>query len=202
MPQGCACIVMHMAWLGLPGLEQKLDRNVALQVRPRAAWLTWQVSASRLGNAMQSRHCHSHVYTDEPRRPMRYMCPGPKKGLLLVTCCFEKADGGASIWRGSRSSRFASRKRTPDSDRCRLVINGWAGPVQARQDELAQLGLSFEAGNTGGAEARRTDIPVSRSGSLDGEQQFRGWACVLQIAIIARPAAIIDYYVSPWERKH
>lgn len=32
------------------------------------------------------------------------------------------------------------------------------------------------------------------------EQQFRGWPCFLQIAITERPAAIIDYCVSPWEK--
>lgn len=76
----------------------------------------------------------------------------------------------AALSRPMAGHQFGGVPEAPDSllergpltgDRCRLVINGWAGPVQARQDELAQLGLSFEAGKTGGGEARRTDSLTS-----------------------------------------
>lgn len=53
-------------------------------------------------------------------------------------------------------------------------------------------------------EAGEADIRDRYSASIpfwmSDEHQFRGRACFLQIAITARPAAIIDYCVSPWEK--
>lgn len=112
---------------------------------------------------------------------------------------------GQSIWRGSRSSRFASRKRTPDKQPTTVGDQRWARPVQARQDELAQLAPASRAGGPE-RQARRgrtdTSVPVLAASMMSSNSAAGLASCPADRHHCETRGnyRLLDY-VSPWEKE-